>query len=285
MSDDGDRPKKGSRRRRGKTKPEAPETPPVDPAAETRTDAPDDSSAGEEEARPRIKLPAFGMAEDLLREIRKQREGGGETEVDDPTTASPGASAPSGEDHGAATELASELSPEDPERVYRFAEGLQEASSSRIRETEVERVRLEPFVTFDLAGEVFALPVKPIRQVMRISGITRVPHAPQPIRGVTNLRGRVIPVIDLRQRIGLPQAELEKTHRIIVVTARHRLIGLLVDAVRQVVHLDTLQIQPPPEDVMTVQSDYISGIVQLERGLILLLDVERSLVIQSPGAA
>ncbi len=140
-------------------------------------------------------------------------------------------------------------------------------------------------MTFDLADEVFALPVHPIREVMRISAITRVPHAPRPIRGVTNLRGRVIPVIDLRQRIGLPPAEIAKTNRIIVVAARQRLIGLLVDAVRQVVHLDLLRVQPPPEDAMTVQSDYISGIYQLERELVLLLDVERSLVIKESGVS
>ena len=94
------------------------------------------------------------------------------------------------------------------------------------------------------------------------------------------MRGRVIPVIDLRLRIELPSAELGRSSRVIVVSSRGRLLGLLVDAVHQVIHVDLNRVQPPPDDVMTVQSDYISGVYHLEDQLILLLDINRVLIIQ-----
>lgn len=285
---DGNRRKKSSRAKRGSQKGEAPETKAsggasaegedrTEKTSEAETGSPGEEAGSEKpESGKKIKLPAYGMADDLLRDLAKQR-------------AAEEADAEDGEETGAAAEAdeaAAALAADDPERIYDFADRLQGRSRDREKDEE-ERQQLEPFVTFDLADEVFGLPVRPIREVMRISDITRVPHAPRPIRGVTNLRGRVIPVIDLRQRIGLPPAEIEKTHRIIVVAARQRLIGLLVDGVRQVVHLDVLRIQPPPDDVMTVQSDYISGIYHQERELILLLDVERSLVVKESefGAA
>ena len=123
----------------------------------------------------------------------------------------------------------------------------------------------------------------PVREVVRVASITRVPHAPKPIRGVTNRRGRVIPVIDLRLRIELPPTGLERSSRIIVVSSRGRLLGLLVDAVHQVIHIDLEQVQPPPDDVMTVQSDYLSGVYHQDDQLILLLDIDRALIIQDPA--
>ena len=129
------------------------------------------------------------------------------------------------------------------------------------------------------------MPVEPVQQIVRISSITRVPHAPRPIRGVTNLRGRVIPVIDLRVRVGLPAAEIDRSSRIIAVGSRGRAIGLLVDAVHQVMHLDLNLIQRPPEDVLTTQSDYIAGVYHHGESLILLLDVDRALIVRDSSAA
>ncbi|NJL29296.1 MAG: purine-binding chemotaxis protein CheW, partial [Thermoanaerobaculia bacterium] len=161
------------------------------------------------------------------------------------------------------------------------------ADSLRARDEEdtVVAQQIETWVTFSLAGEVFALPVEPIREVLRVSGITRVPHAPHPIRGVSNLRGRVIPVIDLRQRIELPVAEVDRNSRILVVSSRGRLLGLLVDSVHQVIHLDFLRVQPPPQDVVTAESGYILGVYQVGEQLILLLDADRVLILHEGGTA
>ncbi len=224
-----------------------------------------------ESPQKKVTLPAFGFAEDLL----------------------PKASA---EEAAAATEASPPESPEDeampapvvdaadPRRIFAFADGLER---SAIAEPEAAPVRLETWVAFSLAGEVFALPVTPVREVVKVATITRVPHAPRPIRGVTNRRGRVIPVIDLRLRIELPAAELGRASRVIVVSSRGRLLGLLVDAVHQVSHIDLEQVQPPPDDVMTIQSNYLSGVYHLDDQLILLLDIDRALIIRdaAPEAA
>ncbi len=167
------------------------------------------------------------------------------------------------------------------DRIFAFADSL----NARIGQDEqVKAKRLETWLTLILADELFALPVDPVRQVLRLSSITRVPHAPTPIRGVTNVRGRVIPVIDLRLRLDLPESALDRGSRIVVVHSRGRLLGLLVDAVQQVVHLDMDLVQPPPDDVMTRQSDYISGVYDWQDKLLLLLDVDRALILREASA-
>ena len=135
-------------------------------------------------------------------------------------------------------------------------------------------------MTFALDTETYALPVRPIQEVLRVASITRVPHAPEPIRGVTQLRGRVIPVIDLRQRLGLPTSEaLGRSSRILVVSSKRRLLGLLVDRVFQVEHIDLNRVQPPPDDVVSIRSDFIFGVDQRDDTLLLLLDADRVLVV------
>lgn len=241
------------RRAGGRRKQTAPASPA--PAGPEAPPAPASGSTGERKVGERkVSLPAFGFADDLLRQVRSEAEAG----------SADGEPAPS-------------------ERIFTFADSLDAAA--RDEEEATAPVRLATWVTFRLAGETFALPVEPVREVLRVQSVTRVPHAPEPIRGVSNLRGRVIPVIDLRVRIGLPAADLDRASRVIVVGSRGRLLGLLVDAVRHVVHLDLDRVQAPPEDVMTVQSDYISGVYHLEDQLVLLLDVDRALIVREPESS
>ncbi len=222
------------------------------PSAAKRPSAAKKPSAAEKQpAARKFTLPAFGLAEDVL-----AKPAAPEAPADAPSPAKAG----------------------DPSRIFTFADTLEQGTAEA--ETESAPVRLETWVAFSLAGEVFALPVEPVREVVRVTSLTRVPHAPQPIRGVTNMRGRVIPVIDLRLRIELPPKELDRASRVIVVRSRGRQLGLLVDAVHQVIHIDLNQVQPPPEDVMTVQSDYLSGVYHLDDQLILLLDIDRALIIR-----
>jgi len=141
--------------------------------------------------------------------------------------------------------------------------------------------RIETWVTFVLAGESYALPVSHVLEILRVAGITRVPHAPRVIRGVTNMRGKVLPVVDLRARLGIEPAEVMVQSRILVVSSRGRLFGLLADAVQQVERVDLETVQPPPPDVMTAQSDYLIGVCQIGPRLVVLLDVARVLVLNS----
>ncbi|MEM6797383.1 MAG: chemotaxis protein CheW [Acidobacteriota bacterium] len=265
-------------------------------AAETareESDAPAETAAAEP-ARP--SLPAFGFAADLLRSAGKAGPGdtaeiAGSSAGDAPLPGGGLADRPSSLDSvaldaGAAGQLTAAGAAAEaaqPTRIFDFAD--QVAGADLQAQEQAAPVQLDTFVTFALAGETFAMPVHPVRQVFRVSTITRVPHAPRPIRGVTNYRGRVLPLIDLRLRVGLEETELQRSSRVISVSSRGRLIGLLVDAVHQVVHLDVLRVQPPPDDVMTVQSDYIQGVYGEGEDLILLLDIDRTLIIREAGAA
>jgi purine-binding chemotaxis protein CheW len=227
---------------------------------------------------PRRTLPAFGFAADLLRQPAPELPATRESLIQEEVAGKgPVEEMPDAGERWLADDL------DGPGRVFDFADRL----SARVEERKAAgpKPRLETCLTFGLGSETFAMPVEPVQQVVRISTITRVPHAPHPIRGVTNLRGRVIPVIDLRVRVGLPAAEIDRSSRIIAVGSRGRVIGLLVDTVFQVMHLDLNQIQRPPEDVMTMQSDYIAGVYHHGPHLLLLLDVDRALIIREAGAA
>ncbi|MEM8964582.1 MAG: chemotaxis protein CheW [Acidobacteriota bacterium] len=244
------------------------------------------SSAGNEPPRKR-ELPAFGFAADLLgdtasSESKASSEDGAPANDETAPTIDT-----AGIDTGRidAEKLGELAAVDGQDRIFDFADRLT-AHGARHTDEEVAPRRIEPWITCALANEIYALPVAPVREVLRVTGITRVPHAPRPIRGVTHVRGRVIPVIDLRRRLELDPAPLERASRIVVVAARQRLIGLLVDVVYQVVQIDLDRVETPPDDVMTVQSDYLQGVYALDEQLILLLDVERVLIIhEASGAA
>ncbi|MEM6455738.1 MAG: chemotaxis protein CheW, partial [Acidobacteriota bacterium] len=174
----------------------------------------------------------------------------------------------------------------DPQRLYAFTDQLSAEDAARRAQAHEETVeaRIETWVTFSLADEIYALPVHPVHEVLRVSQITRVPHAPHPIRGVTQVRGRVIPVIDLRVRLGLPPVDISRVSRILVIGSRGRRLGLLVDGVHQVAHLDLNRLQAPPEDVMTEQSDFLAGVHEWNDQLLLLLDVDRVLILPAQAA-
>lgn len=179
--------------------------------------------------------------------------------------------------------------PEDkaqlPNRLYTFADSM--AKSGAGEEAKKAEEQMETWVTFRLDKESFGLPVSHVQEIRRVTTITRVPHAPRPVRGVTNLRGRVLPVVDLRVRLGIPEIEIAGASRVLVVSSCGRLLGLLVDSVSQVARINPNAVQPPPPDVMTAQSGYILGVYHLQSDLAILLDVDRVLLIeeslQAPG--
>ncbi|HXH40440.1 MAG TPA: chemotaxis protein CheW [Thermoanaerobaculia bacterium] len=174
--------------------------------------------------------------------------------------------------------LAEDVLPYTPvdgrQALYAFADSVSAEPQVAQKPT-----RLEMWVTFELAGEIYALPVSHVMEILRVAGITRVPQAPRVIRGVTNMRGKVLPIVDLRVRLGVNAAEITSHSRILVVSSRGRLLGLLVDSVLQVERIDLLSVQPPPPDVMTAQSDYLIGVCQLGPRLVVLLDVGLVLVL------
>jgi purine-binding chemotaxis protein CheW len=159
--------------------------------------------------------------------------------------------------------------------LYEFADALDDRSEAAAPRAS----RIQTWVTFDVAAETYGVPVERVHEILRVSGITRVPHAPPMVRGVTNMRGRILAIVDVRRCLGVERAEIDARSRILVVSTRGRLLGLLVDGVDQVERLDRDAVQPPPPDVMTDHSDYIVGVIQLARRLVILLEIDRVLAL------
>lgn len=132
-------------------------------------------------------------------------------------------------------------------------------------------------LTFALDREEYGLRVGQVREVIRVAEITRVPHAPAHVRGVTNLRGRILPVVEIRTRLGLQPGAITGRSRIVVVDVHDRVLGILVDAVLQVTKVPLESVTPPPAEIVSAGSDYISGVARSSSRLVILLELEKAL--------
>lgn len=137
------------------------------------------------------------------------------------------------------------------------------------------------YLTFQLAGDEFAIGILRVREILEYDTITRVPSAPAAIRGVINLRGAVVPVVDLAVRFGLPATAVTKRTCIVIVEVRaddeEFVMGVLADAVSQVIDLAPGDIEPPPPFGARVRVDYLVGMGKLDRRFVLILDIDRLL--------
>jgi purine-binding chemotaxis protein CheW len=139
----------------------------------------------------------------------------------------------------------------------------------------------EHLATFFLSKEEYGVDVRLVQEIIRVSEITQVPRAPESIKGVINLRGRIIPVVDLKRKLGLGAVEPSRQARIVVVQIRDRLIGLLVDGASQVLRVPVSSIEPAPEEVVEIEAHYIRGVAKLETRLIILVDLNRILALET----
>lgn len=137
--------------------------------------------------------------------------------------------------------------------------------------------RLLQLVTFRIGEEEFGVNILQVQEIIRMLDITKVPKAPDFVEGVINLRGKVIPIIDLRKRFGLPARERDKMSRIIVVEIGTTVMGFIVDAVSEVLRLPASTVEPPPPVVAGVDAEYISGVGKLDDRLLIMLDMDRLL--------
>jgi purine-binding chemotaxis protein CheW len=139
----------------------------------------------------------------------------------------------------------------------------------------------EHLATFFLSGEEYGVDVRLVQEIIRVSEITQVPRAPGFIKGVINLRGRVIPVLDLKRKLGLGEvAESARTSRIVVVKVKERLVGLLVDGASQVLKVPVASIEAAPEEVVEIDANYLRGVAKLEDRLIILMDLPKVLALE-----
>jgi purine-binding chemotaxis protein CheW len=142
------------------------------------------------------------------------------------------------------------------------------------RTTSADELQL---VVFQLGVELYGVEIACVHEIVRMQTITRVPRAPAFVEGVINLRGRVIPVIDLRRRFNLPAAAHTRASRIVVVEIGDQVVGLVVDGVSEVLRVDTALVEPPSPVVAGIDSEYLQGIARLPERLVILLDLDRVL--------
>lgn len=201
--------------------------------------------------RPRVALPSSGLAEDIL----------------------------------ALAEAGSlpEAGPAPPEPRAEIAPRAHNISffSTPMREERKAVEATEHLATFFLSREEYGVDVRLVQEIIRVSEITQVPRAPGFIKGVINLRGRIIPVVDLKRKLGLGEVdEAARQSRIVVVKVRERLVGLLVDGASQVLKVPVARIEPPPEEVVEIDANFIRGVAKLEQRLIILMDLPKVLALE-----
>ncbi len=138
----------------------------------------------------------------------------------------------------------------------------------------------EQVVVFSLGDEQFGVDIARVQEIIRWQKVTKLPNAPQFVEGVIDLRGRIVPVIDLRRRFGLESALPNKETRIVVVEIQGQTVGTIVDGVSEVLQVPGSVIEPPSQIVVTAESAHLRGIARLQNSLIALLDLEHVLTVE-----
>ncbi len=140
--------------------------------------------------------------------------------------------------------------------------------------TSVDSAQLQ-LVSFVVGQEEFAIDILSVQEINRMMELTRVPQSPPEVEGVINLRGRIIPVVDLRTRFGMESCERTGQSRIVVVEVLGRVVGFIVDRVNEVLRISRQIVEAPPSMIASIDSEYISGVGKLEDRLLILLDLEK----------
>lgn len=139
-------------------------------------------------------------------------------------------------------------------------------------------------VGFLIGSEEFAVDILKVQEINRITQITKVPNSPEFIEGVINLRGKVIPILDLRIRMGMAKREHDSRTRIIVVEVEQKTIGFIVDEVTEVLRIPKNVIENPPDLVSNSKSEFITGVGKLEDRLLILLDLDKIISLEEGKA-
>jgi purine-binding chemotaxis protein CheW len=202
---------------------------------------------GEPGVKKKITLPSSGLAEDILGElgIEVNRETGSEEEA--------------------------EVSSFSFEEMYGFGQGEEKEESLHL-------------VGFMLAGEEYAFDISQVQEIIRVGDWTRVPNAPGHIIGVINLRGRIIPVVDPKVRMGMAGSGRTASSRIMIVEAGRKVLGLLVDSVSQVLRVPTRLVEDAPDEISDDDKDFIRGVGKLEGRLVTLLELHRLVGLKAEAA-
>jgi purine-binding chemotaxis protein CheW len=146
----------------------------------------------------------------------------------------------------------------------------------RVDETAVTEVAVQ-LVTFMLGDEEYGLPIMQVQEILRLRelNVTKVPNAPEFVDGVINLRGRLVPIIDVRKRFRLAAVERDRANRICVVRVAGRTVGMLLDAVVEVITILPSSIEPLPDLATSIDAVFIVGVVRVDQRLVIVLEIDR----------
>jgi purine-binding chemotaxis protein CheW len=155
-------------------------------------------------------------------------------------------------------------------------------------DTNQAKAEVAQFLTFQAGDETFAIEILDVKEIIEIEAITRVPMMPAFIAGIINLRGRVVPVIDLSKRLGRRQSSITKKTCIVLVEVSHKessqTIGMMVDEVNEILEIDEHHTQPPPDFGTDLPTDFIRAMGRVDEKFIILLDVNHVLSVEDISA-
>ena len=135
----------------------------------------------------------------------------------------------------------------------------------------------EQVIQFDIGKEKFGVKITRVHEIIRMKEITELPDSSEYLVGIINLRGNIISVIDLRKRFGMEEVQNTDDTRIIVVEFDNQDVGLIVDAVSEVLHIEEAEIDDPPRTMVGIKDDYLKGVVKVDEDIIILLDLDNLL--------
>lgn len=135
-------------------------------------------------------------------------------------------------------------------------------------------------VTFYLDRDEYGIAIERVREVLRPGEIVAVPQAPDHVRGVTNVRGSILPVLEIKTRMGMGPVDLATTARIVVLEGHGRTAGVLVDRIGRVLRVKESDVEPPPEGTVSLSGDYVVAIVKTEERIVILIDFDRVMLIR-----
>ncbi|HCL77286.1 chemotaxis protein CheW [Stutzerimonas nitrititolerans] len=161
-------------------------------------------------------------------------------------------------------------------------------SSNRERSPSAATVGNQQYLTFQLAEEMFAVGIQQVREIIEYGNVTTVPMMPRFVRGVINLRGSVVPVIDLSARFGRGSSEIHRRTCVVIVEVEQegaqQELGMIVDAVSEVLDIPQSEIEPAPAFGARIRADFISGMGKIEGRFVVLLDVDKVLAVDEMAA-
>jgi purine-binding chemotaxis protein CheW len=150
-------------------------------------------------------------------------------------------------------------------------------------ETSASGAALTQFISFAIGEDQYGVDIMAVREIKGWSDVANLPKQPEYVRGVLNLRGVIVPIIDLRRRFGQGHTDATASHIVIIVQIGQRLIGMLADRVLDIVSLDATKIQPVPRISNSARVDFLSGLVTVEGALIALIDLQNLLALPGEG--